>query len=101
MNLKKFIVPVLAFFSAVNCCAQDTTVVLIPAGNSILQILTPAKQFKYPQFRPGKVMFKDGSIASAQLNYSFLTGEVEFIGPANDTLAISDDKATLIKGHID
>ncbi len=42
-------------------------------------------------------MFKDSSIATSKLNYSFLSGEVEFIGPANDTLAIADDKASLIK----
>lgn len=97
MKPQKIIIPVLALFSVVNCYAQDTTVYFIPAGHSILEKLTPAKQFKYPEFRPGTVLFKDGTSASSNLNYSYLSGEVEFIGPANDTLAISDDKSPLIK----
>jgi len=97
MNRDKIIVLVLAFFSVVNCFGQDSSVILIPAGTSIGEKLPLDKQFKYPEFRSGQVLFKDGSIAPAKLNYSYLTGEVQFIGLANDTLTLSDDKAPLIK----
>src|SRR5689334_8271957 len=96
MNPQLLIAQVLAFFIALNCQAQDSSVILIPAGTTIGEKLPLAKQFKYPDFRSGQVVFKDGSIAPAKLNYSYLTGEVEFIGPANDTLALSDDKTPLV-----
>jgi hypothetical protein len=97
MNPQIFLIPILAIFSVVNCLAQDSSIVLIPAGSTIAEKLPPSKQFKYPEFRSGQVVFKDGSIAPAKLNYSYLSGEVEFIGPANDTLTLSDDKTPLIK----
>src|SRR5258705_5788256 len=97
MKPPNFIAPILAFFSALTCYAQDTSVIFIRAGSSILEKLPPAKRYKYHEFRTGKVVFKDSSIATSKLNYSFLSGEVEFIGPTNDTLAIADDKASLIK----
>lgn len=98
MNLQKFFISMLASFSFMYCHAQqDPGVVLIPAGSTIGEKLPLAKQFKYPEFRSGQVVFKDGSIAPAKLNYSYLTGEVEFIGPANDTLSLSDDKTPLVK----
>ncbi len=96
MSLQKLIIPVVALFSAGSCFAQDTTIYFIPAGTSIVEKLGP-KQFKYPQFKDGKVQFKDGSVAASKLNYGFLSGEIEFIGPSNDTMAISDDKTPLIK----
>jgi hypothetical protein len=97
MILKSFFALIPSFICVLNCFAQDSSVVLIPAGTLIADKLPLAKQFKYPEFRSGQVVFKDGSIAPAKLNYSYLSGEVEFIGPANDTLALSDDKTPLIK----
>jgi len=97
MTPHKIITPLLAFFLVVNCFAQDSSVVLIPAGSTIGEKLPPARQYKYPDFQSGQVLFKDGSIAPAKLNYSYLTGVVEFIGPANDTLTLSDDKTPLLK----
>jgi hypothetical protein len=94
---KSFFALIPSFICVLNCFAQDSSVVLIPAGTLIADKLPLAKQFKYPEFRSGQVVFKDGSIAPAKLNYSYLSGEVEFIGPANDTLALSDDKTPLIK----
>jgi hypothetical protein len=43
MKFKRFTVPMLAIFCAMNCFAQDTTVVLIPAGSSIAEKLPLAK----------------------------------------------------------
>src|SRR5205085_8628445 len=97
MILKSFFALILPVTCVMDCFAQDSSVVLIPAGTLIADKLPPAKQFKYPEFRSGQVVFKDGSIAPAKLNYSYLSGEVEFIGPANDTMSISDDKTPLIK----
>src|SRR5690348_3650757 len=97
MNAAKLITPILVFLSIINCQAQETGVILIPAGTSIADKLPPSKQYKYLEFRSGYVVFKDGSIAPATLNYRYMSCEVEFIETANDTLAISDDKTPLIK----
>ena len=67
--------------------AQDSLTIFIPAGKSISDVAKPEKLYRYPDFRNGKVFFRDGTITSAKLNYNYLNGEVEFIS-GKDTLAI-------------
>jgi hypothetical protein len=46
--------------------------------------------YYYPQFQKGKVKFISGVTSSGTLNYNMLTGEVEFINPDKDTLALDN-----------
>lgn len=46
--------------------------------------------YRYPQFRPGAVVFNDGSVTPARLNYHRLADQVLFIAPKGDTLALAD-----------
>jgi hypothetical protein len=76
-------------FCANNTFAQDSTRFLIKADQYISEVLTPERIYKYPDFSRGKIFFRDNTITEAILNYNYLNGEVEFINPANDTLAIA------------
>lgn len=49
--------------------------------------------YRYPQFRPGAVVFNDGSVTPARLNYHRLSDQVLFIAPKGDTLALADPGA--------
>lgn len=69
--------------------AQDSTRFLIKADQYISEVLTPERIYKYPNFSRGKIFFRDNTITEAILNYNYLNGEIEFINPANDTLAIA------------
>ncbi len=68
---------------------HDSTRFLIKADQYISEVLTPERIYKYPGFSKGKIFFKDNTITEANLNYNYLNGEIEFINPANDTLAIA------------
>ncbi len=47
--------------------------------------------FHYPQFSNGFVYFRDGKISNALLNYNLINGEMQFISPKGDTLALSNE----------
>jgi len=49
------------------------------------------ERFRYPEFIPGKVVFKNGTSNSVSLNYYYLAGEIVFL-QAKDTLYISKKK---------
>lgn len=87
--MKKFLCFFLLFF-ANNILAQDTTRILIKADQVISDVLTPEKIYQYPKFSRGKIVFRDKATTEALLNYNYLNGEIEFINPGNDTLAIAE-----------
>jgi len=77
--------------------AQDSTQIFIEAGKTVSDVLTPQKIYHYPQFINGKIFFRDGTTSEAQLNYNYLNGEIEFIAPNRDTLAIAKEQMLNIK----
>jgi len=72
--------------------AQDSTLVTIRTGESVKDILTVADIYHYPQFTNGKVFLRDGSKAAGKMNYNRLYGQMLFINPKGDTLALADEK---------
>jgi hypothetical protein len=78
--------------------AQDSSVVIfIEAGRNVSDVLTPARIYKLPDFTDGKIIFRDGNWSRALLNYNYLNGEIEFINPNKDTLAIAKNQMLNIK----
>lgn len=77
--------------------AQDSTSIFIEAGQDPSEVLTFRKVFKYPHFINGNIFFKDGSTTNAPLNYNYLLGEIMFISPQKDTLAIAKNQMPKIK----
>jgi len=72
--------------------AQDSTLVTIRTGERVTDVLTPAEIYQYPQFVYGKVFLRDGSKGAAKMNYNRLYGQMLFIDPKGDTLALADEK---------
>jgi hypothetical protein len=78
--------------------------IFIPAGAVASEVLTPDKIYQHPQFVLGKVLYRNGTETEALLNYNYLSGDIQFIGPRNDTLVIAkeqlaDIKTIMINGH--
>jgi len=70
--------------------AQNEETIVIKAGTNIFNYFPFNERYKYPEFIPGKVVFNNGLIASASLNYSILLNEMQFIAPPADTFSIAD-----------
>lgn len=71
--------------------AQDFTRIKVEAGRLIADVITPSIRYRYPGFRQGTVVLKDKTSYTSSLNYNFLSGEIDFISPQRDTLAIAND----------
>ncbi|EMR03553.1 hypothetical protein ADICEAN_01320 [Cesiribacter andamanensis AMV16] len=48
------------------------------------------KAYLYPQFTSGKAFLVEGNYTQSKFNYNLLTGQIEFISAANDTLALDE-----------
>src|SRR4051812_47791376 len=77
-------------FYSYNACGQSDKWT-VKSGEDIKESVPDSIKFRYPQFVTGYVYFKNGKISRASLNYNLLNGEMEFIAPGNDTLAIDDE----------
>ncbi|MGN6616527.1 MAG: hypothetical protein ACTHJ5_05080 [Ilyomonas sp.] len=66
----------------------------VKAGDEISVSLPDSLKYIYPQFVLGTVHLRNGNFANALLNYNLLEGEMQFIDPKGDTLAI-DNEATI------
>jgi hypothetical protein len=84
-----FICSVLIF----NIClpAQNGKLVTVKAGTKVLDYFPVQERYRYPEFVPGQVFFKNGVVNSARFNYNILFGEIEFI-QSRDTLSIVKKK---------
>ena len=76
-------------FSASNMLFSQEKVTVKP-GKTIQDYFTKAETYLYPDFKNGTVLFKDGKIATAKMNYNILMGQILFIQPPKDTLAIAN-----------
>ena len=72
-------------------CAQERTI-FIAADQYVSEAATPDKIYHYPNFTDGKIFFRNKTTSDARLNYNYLNGEIEFITPNNDTLAIAKEQ---------
>lgn len=48
-------------------------------------------RYRYGQFHPGRILYVNGTTATARLNYNILLGEMQFIDSRGDTLALADE----------
>ncbi len=90
--VKKFLISLSIIILPGILHAQDSTAIFIEAGRDVSEVLTPEKIYEFPNFADGVIMFKDGTSARNKLNYNYLMGEVMFISPDNDTLAIAKNQ---------
>jgi hypothetical protein len=90
--MKVLLLLLIILTSCSDLSAQDSTLVTIKAGNRVKDVLPTPDIYYYPQFRNGKVFFRDGSRAGAKLNYTRLYDQMLFIDTKGDTLALADEK---------
>lgn len=88
--MKRAFLIFLLFLGIYSVKAQPKTITL-KAGSS-LQAFKTEYIYQYPGFRTSKVLYKDGVVTSARLNYNQINGKMEFINPQNDTLVIINNE---------
>lgn len=71
--------------------AQNKDLILVKSGTKILDYFPFRERYEFPEFRDGKLVYKNGMIRTGRFNYNILTGEMDFVQPG-DTLAFSNKK---------
>jgi len=66
-------------------CASGQENAVGSLGNSIGKYI-----YRYPSFDEGTIVFRNGMINSAKLNYNIASDEMHFISQAGDTLSLAD-----------
>jgi hypothetical protein len=72
--------------------AQKYKNIIVKAGTNILDYFPASERYRYSEFRDGTVFLRNNIFTSVKLNYNILSGEMEFISPASDTVSIGDPK---------
>ena len=89
--MKRLLLFIFIFISYAGLLAQDSTYITIKSGGRVDEGLTSAEIYHYPQFTKGEVFFKDGTKASAKMNYTRLFDQMLFIDRKGDTLALANE----------
>ena len=90
--MKALLLLFLILIGYTDLSAQDSTFATIKTGQSVKDVLTQSDIYYYSQFTNGKVFLRDGSKATGKMNYNRLYGQMLFINPKGDTLALADEK---------
>jgi hypothetical protein len=80
--------------------SQDYVSYKVEPGEKLNEALPVTARYSYPDFMPGVVFFKDGVVSRANLNYSHLFGQLQFL-KSRDTLYVSnvDDVKYVVVGN--
>lgn len=81
-----------ALCAYICCPAQNNAPVTIKAGSRPGDVLADTEIYHYPGFVQGQVFLKDGTVATARLNYNRLLDEMQFIDPKGDTLSMASEQ---------
>lgn len=68
---------------------QETRDFTVRAGESVKDVLSPKDIFLYPDFIKGTAFNRNGTKSEALFNYNIINGEIQFIDPRKDTLAVA------------
>jgi hypothetical protein len=72
--------------------AQSKNLIIIKAGHTIKESLSPGDLYQYPQFNEGFVILKNGKTANARMNYNHFLDNLEFINTQGDTMSLANGK---------
>jgi hypothetical protein len=72
--------------------AQSKNLIIIKAGHTIKESLSPTEVYQYPQFTEGFVILKTGKTAHSRLNYNRFLDNLEFINAQGDTMSLTNGK---------
>lgn len=79
-------------WAALGTAAMAQKQIRVKADANVMNAIPMADRYRYPQFMTGTVTYRNGVAGSGQLNYNRLLGEMQFIDPKGDTMALADEQ---------
>jgi hypothetical protein len=93
MKKKLFIIYALLLTGSYSIAQEDNSII-VRAGTKLIDYFPVKERYRYPDFKDGQLMFKDGKSSPGRFNYNILLGEMEFL-QSRDTLAIINKKISV------
>ncbi|KAA9349986.1 hypothetical protein [Larkinella humicola] len=81
----------IGFVTPCTLQAQSSDVIRIKGGSGGEKAVSVPVRYRYDQFCAGKVIYRNGTMATARFNYNILLGEMQFINASGDTLALANE----------
>lgn len=88
----------IGFAAQLSAFAQSTEVIRVKGGVGGEKAVPFSGRYRYDQFRSGKVLYVNGTTATARFNYNILLGEMQFITAQGDTLALDVEPVVRMVG---
>ncbi|MCF0050713.1 hypothetical protein LXM25_11635 [Dyadobacter sp. LJ53] len=60
-------------------------------GSDLTKVIPFEERFQFTRFLDGQVLFRNGKMSKAKMNYSLVHGEVLFVDAKKDTLLFNDN----------
>ena len=79
-------------WAALDTAAMAQKQIRVKADANVMNAIPMADRYRYPQFMTGTVVYRTGVSGAGQLNYNRLLGEMQFIDPKGDTMALADEQ---------
>ncbi len=90
--MKKIVILICTLLTLItSLSAQKDDLITVRSGSRILDYFPLQERYRYPQFAPGKVYFRNNTFSAFKMNYSYLVGEMHFI-QSKDTLVVVNKK---------
>jgi hypothetical protein len=77
--------------SKAHTWAQEGETINVNTGVNVASVLSFNQLYRYPQFKPGRIFYKDGTTAGGLLNFNIVLNEMQFISPGGDTLSVAHE----------
>src|SRR5690242_3070533 len=87
--MTKLLMLVAIILQGATVSAQVTERTIVRAGEDLGPAISPTGHYRFGEFTPGILKMKYGSISKARFNVHICNGEIQFIDPKGDTLAIA------------
>lgn len=71
--------------------AQSNQYIRVKAGENPTNSVSFNERYQYPEFTTGRLVHASSKLSTARFNYNLFLGEMHFISPTGDTLALQND----------
>ena len=72
--------------------AQVNDIYRVKNGTDVTKVIPFEERYQFAKFKDGRVLFRNGKISKAMMNYSLVHGEVLFVDAKKDTLLFTDNE---------
>ena len=88
--MKRHVLLLVLLLTAGIIYSQDREIVKASSGENLAEVASTTIQYVFPEFTDGEVYYRSAAKGSGKINYNMLIGEMQFISPEGQILALAN-----------